>query len=89
MNLVTALRGSVIALLMLAGAVPAHADERIGVIAAQLEPAPAGVGGAMVGVGTFGSVVVGVTVVVVTSSAGSVVGACAACSRSRCDSSAG
>lgn len=47
MNLVTALRGSVIALLMLAGAVPAHADERIGVIAAQLEPAPAGVGGAV------------------------------------------
>jgi Domain of unknown function (DUF4390) len=47
MNLVTALRGSVIALLMLAGAVPAHADERIGVIAAALEPAPAGVGGAV------------------------------------------
>jgi hypothetical protein len=47
MNLVTALRGSVIALLMLAGAVPALADERIGVIAAQLEPAPAGVGGAV------------------------------------------
>jgi hypothetical protein len=47
MNLVTALRGSVIALLMLAGAVPAHADERIGVIAAELEPAPAGVGGAV------------------------------------------
>ena len=47
MNLVTALRGSVIALLILAGAVPAHADERIGVIAAALEPAPAGVGGAM------------------------------------------
>jgi hypothetical protein len=45
MNLVTALRGSVIALLMLAGAVPAHADERIGVIAAALEPAPGGVGG--------------------------------------------
>ena len=47
MNLVTALRGSVIALLMLTGAVPAHADERIGVIAAALEPAPAGVGGAV------------------------------------------
>ena len=47
MNLVTARRGSVIALLMLAGAVPAHADERIGVIAAALEPAPAGVGGAV------------------------------------------
>jgi len=47
MNLVTALRGSVIALLMLAGAAPAHADERIGVIAAELEPAPAGVGGAV------------------------------------------
>ncbi len=47
MNFVTALRGSVIALLILAGAVPAHADERIGVIAAALEPAPAGVGGAM------------------------------------------
>ena len=47
MNLVTALRGLVIALLMLAGAVPAHADERIGVIAAELEPAPAGVGGAV------------------------------------------
>ena len=47
MNLVTALRGSVIALLMLAGAVPAHADERIGVIAAELESAPAGVGGAV------------------------------------------
>jgi hypothetical protein len=47
MKLVTALRGSVIALLMLAGAVPAHADERIGVIAAALEPAPAGVGGAV------------------------------------------
>ncbi len=47
MNLVSALRGSVIALLMLAGAVPAHADERIGVIAAELEPAPAGVGGAV------------------------------------------
>jgi hypothetical protein len=47
MNLVTALRGSVIALLMLAGAVPALADERIGVIAAELEPAPAGAGGAI------------------------------------------
>lgn len=47
MNLVSALRGSVIALLMLAGAVPAHADERIGVIAAELEPAPEGVGGAV------------------------------------------
>jgi Domain of unknown function (DUF4390) len=47
MNLVTALRGSVIALLMLTGAVPAHADERIGVIAAALEPAPSGVGGAV------------------------------------------
>lgn len=47
MNLVTALRGYVIALLMLAGAVPALADERIGVIAAELEPAPAGAGGAV------------------------------------------
>ena len=47
MNLVTALRGSVIALLMLAGAATAQADERIGVIAAELEPAPAGAGGAV------------------------------------------
>lgn len=47
MNLVTALRGYIIALLMLAGAVPALADERIGVIAAELEPAPAGAGGAV------------------------------------------
>lgn len=47
MNLVTALRGSVIALLLLAGAAPALADERIGVIAAALEPAPAGAGGAV------------------------------------------
>jgi Domain of unknown function (DUF4390) len=47
MNLVTALRGSVIALLMLAGAATAQADERIGVIAAELEPAPGGVGGAV------------------------------------------
>ena len=47
MNLVTALRGSVIALLMLAGAATAQADERIGVIAAELEPAPGGGGGAV------------------------------------------
>jgi hypothetical protein len=47
MNLVSALRGYAIALLMLAGAVPALADERIGVIAAELEPAPAGAGGAV------------------------------------------
>jgi hypothetical protein len=47
MNLVSALRGYAIALLMLAGAVPALADERIGVIAAELEPAPAGAGGAI------------------------------------------
>jgi len=45
MNLVTALRGFVIALLMLGGTV--HADERIGVIAAALEAAPAGAGGAV------------------------------------------
>ena len=47
MNLVSALRGYAIALLMLAGAAPALADERIGVIAAELEPAPAGAGGAV------------------------------------------
>ncbi len=45
MNLVTVLRGFVIALLMLGGTLPAHADERIGVIAAALETAPAGAGG--------------------------------------------
>ena len=48
MNLATALRAStVIALLMWLGTLPAcAADERIGVIAAALEAAPAGAGGA-------------------------------------------
>lgn len=42
MNPVSALRGFTVALLLLASAVPARADERIGVIAAELESAAGG-----------------------------------------------
>jgi hypothetical protein len=42
MNLVSALRALLVTLLLIGGSMPAAADERIGVIAAALEPIPGG-----------------------------------------------